>query len=98
MALRVPLTVAPSWNIYLPRRYLDGSKPMPAWRLGRHIGSLLLLAALAVSGFAAATAVTDLAVRDRSGHIWIADSTDPPAEGDATGPEAGVQVLGWDWT
>ncbi|AVT32443.1 hypothetical protein C6361_26625 [Plantactinospora sp. BC1] len=72
--------------------------------MGRLIGSLLLLAALAVSGFAAATAVTDLAVRDQSGHIWIADSTDPPAdstdppaEGDTTESEAGLQTLGWDW-
>ncbi|GIG89712.1 hypothetical protein Pen02_46480 [Plantactinospora endophytica] len=70
---------------------------MPAWRLGRLIGSLLLLAALAVSGFAAATAVTDLAVRDQSSQTWIADSTDPPTEGDATEPEAGLQALGWEW-
>lgn len=68
---------------------------MPAWRLGRFVGSLLVLAGLAVGGFAAQVGSVDGVQPVR--HGVVADSETPAPDVPVGDPETGFATFGWNW-
>ncbi|MBF9131423.1 hypothetical protein I0C86_21010 [Plantactinospora sp. S1510] len=65
---------------------------MPAWRLGRFIGSLLVLAGLAVGGFAASAGAVGWS--ERSG---VTASELPDDSTAVTTPGSAFQSFGFEW-
>lgn len=68
---------------------------MPAWRLGRFIGSLLVLAVLAVGGYAAYAGPVQLLQRPY--HAVVADSDAPTPDVPVTDPATDYDSSGWEW-
>ncbi|MEQ4306270.1 hypothetical protein ABNF97_33650 [Plantactinospora sp. B6F1] len=75
---------------------------MPAWRLGRFIGSLLVLAVLAVGGFAASAGAVGWSERNAvvaselsgdEAEVTEPEVTDP----EVTDPEGDVHAFGFEW-
>jgi len=65
---------------------------MPAWRLGRFVGSLLVLAVLAVGG-----SVASVGAIDRSDMRGVTAS-ETPGEGMQPTPRGAFQAFGFEWT
>jgi hypothetical protein len=68
---------------------------MPAWRLGRLVGSLLVLAGLAVGGVAVNAGSFDGLHRADQGVVASSDA--PVAETTSPSPEGGYISFGWTW-
>ncbi|MBE1485183.1 hypothetical protein [Plantactinospora soyae] len=64
---------------------------MPAWRLGRFIGSLLVLAGLAVGGFAASVGTVGLLERS------TVTASETSGEGLQPAPAVAFHTFGFEW-